>query len=177
MRLRAFVSPALLIALTLASVWTGRASAEVTRFEILARETPALGGREFGERGQAEEITARATIALDPSDPKNAVIADLDRAPRNAQGRVEAVTDVIILRPARPNGTLLFEVLNRGRKLVMGWTQNVDAAAAIRLERAEDAGNGFFSSLRATPSYGRAGRPMPRTIPASCASTSWPCRV
>lgn len=120
------------------------ASAEVTRFEVLSREAPALGGRTFGERGQAEKITARATIALDPSSPRNAVIVDLDRAPRNADGRVEATTDVVILRPARPNGTLLFEVPNRGRKLLTGWAQDADAAGAIRLERAEDAGNGFL---------------------------------
>ena len=120
------------------------ALAEVTRFEVLSREAAALGGRAFGARGQAEKITARATIALDPADPRNAVIADLDRAPRNAEGRVEATTEVVILRPAQTNGTLLFEVLNRGRKLVTGWAQDTDAAPAIRLERAEDAGNGFL---------------------------------
>ncbi|TPG49652.1 hypothetical protein EAH89_20960 [Roseomonas nepalensis] len=120
------------------------ARAEVTRFEVLSREAPALGGREFGTRGAAEKITARATIALDPNDPRNAVIADIGLAPRNAEGRVEAVTDVVILRPARPGGTLLFEVLNRGRKLLPGWAQDGDGAGSIRLERPEDAGNGFL---------------------------------
>ncbi len=120
------------------------ARAEVVRFEILSREAPALGGRSFGSRGQAEKITARATLALDPANPRNAVIVDLDRAPRNADGRVEAVTDVVILRPARPNGTLLFEVLNRGRKLLPGWVQDTDGSASIRLEQPGDAGNGFL---------------------------------
>jgi hypothetical protein len=133
-----------LVAMGAATAWSGSAAAEVVRFEVLSRESPALGGRSFGERGQAEKITARATLALDPANPRNAVIVDLDRAPRNAEGRVEAVTDVVILRPARPNGTLLFEVLNRGRKLLPGWTQDTDGAAAIRLERPEDAGNGFL---------------------------------
>lgn len=120
------------------------ARSEVTRFEILNRDPAALGGRSFGASGQAEKITARATIALDPAHPRNAVIVDLDRAPRNAEGRVEATTDVVILRPARPNGTLLFEVLNRGRKLLPGWTQDTDGNASIRLGTAEDAGNGFL---------------------------------
>ncbi|WP_439597545.1 alpha/beta hydrolase domain-containing protein [Falsiroseomonas sp.] len=120
------------------------AAAEVTRFEILAREAPALGGREFGARGTAEKITARATLALDPANPRNAVIVDLDRAPRNAQGRVEATTDVVILRPARPNGTLLFEVLNRGRKLLPGWVQDTEGTAGLRLAQPGDAGNGFL---------------------------------
>ena len=119
------------------------AHAEVTRLDITAREAPALGGRTFAT-GQAEKITARATIALDPANPRNALIADLAGAPRNAQGRVEATTDVVILRPATPNGTLLFEVVNRGRKLVTGWTQDTDATAGIRLGSPDDAGNGFL---------------------------------
>ncbi|NKC32385.1 hypothetical protein HEQ75_16090 [Roseomonas sp. BU-1] len=120
------------------------ARAEVVRFDITAREAAALGGREFGASGQAEKITARATLALDPAHPRNAVIVDLDRAPRNADGRVEAMTEVVILRPARPNGTLLFEVLNRGRKLLPGWVQDTSTAAGIRLQQPDDAGNGFL---------------------------------
>jgi hypothetical protein len=120
------------------------ARAEVTKFEVLARQAPALEGRSFGQSGVAEKITGRATIALDPADPHNAVIADIALAPRNAQGRVEAVTDVVILRPEHPNGTLLFEVVNRGRKLITGWTQDTDGVAGARLEQAADAGNGFL---------------------------------
>jgi len=120
------------------------ARAEVTKFEIISRQSPALEGRSFGQAGTTEKITARATIALDPADARNAVIADLALAPRNSQGRVEAVTDVVIIRPAHPNGTLLFEVLNRGRKLLPGWTQDTTDAAGIRQEQAADAGNGFL---------------------------------
>jgi hypothetical protein len=75
-----------LIALALATP----ANAEVTRFKVLERTASALQGRGFGAAGQVEKITASATIALDPANPRNAVIADLDRAPRNADGKVEA---------------------------------------------------------------------------------------
>lgn len=119
------------------------AQAEVTRFEVQSREQPALGGRTF-QSGTAEKITARATIALDPANPHNAVIKDLDRAPQNPQGRVEAATEVVILRPAHPNGTLLFEVVNRGRKLLPSWLDDTGTAAGIRLATPEDAGNGFL---------------------------------
>jgi hypothetical protein len=88
---------ALLVSLSLA-----HARAEVSRFDVLAREQPALQGRVFGDSGTVEKITARAMIALDPTDPHNAVIVDLDRAPRNSDGKVEASTDVVILRPAHP---------------------------------------------------------------------------
>jgi hypothetical protein len=120
------------------------ARAEVVKFEVTSTRAPAFQGRVFGQAGLAEKITGRATISLDPLDPHDSVIADLTLAPRNTQGRVEAVTDVVILRPQRPNGTLLFEVLNRGRKLTPGWTQDTDANAGTRLEQAADAGSGFL---------------------------------
>ncbi len=122
------------------------AHAEVSHFDILSREQPALQDRLFGGAGTAEKITGRATISLDPADPHNAVIADIELAPRNAAGRVEATTDVVILRPAHPNGTMIFEVLNRGRKLLTGWADETDAIQGTRLERSADAGRGFLLS-------------------------------
>src|SRR6266568_3671688 len=92
-------------------------------------------------------LTARATIALDPADDRNAVITDLALAPRNTEGRVEAVADVVILRPADPtrgNGTLLLEVPNRGRKLAPQLFDDSPQPGANRAEAAEDAGIGFL---------------------------------
>src|ERR1700743_1868916 len=110
------ISPAVIAA---AFLLPAASMAEVVRFDIGER-VPAFVGRSFGDVGAYERITARATIALDPSDDRNAVITDLAQAPRNADGKVEAVADVVILRPvdpARGNGTLLLDVPNRGRKL------------------------------------------------------------
>ena len=120
--------------------------AEVTRFDILER-MPAYSGRSFGEVGSYERITARATIALDPADDRNAVITDLALAPRNPEGRVEAVADVVILRPADPshaNGTLLLDVPNRGRKLAPQLFDDSAQPGANRAEGPEDAGIGFL---------------------------------
>src|SRR5664279_4401694 len=75
------------------------AAAKVAKFEIVRVESPAFEGRSFGTVGTYDRIIARATIAVAPDDPRNAVIVDLDHAPRNPQGLVEAVTDVEILRP------------------------------------------------------------------------------
>jgi hypothetical protein len=124
--------------------WAAPSAAEITRFEITGTPEPAFNGQSFGEVGRYERIAARATLSLDPADPRNAVIVDLDRAPRNAQGRVEAVTEVVILRPAEPfrgNGTMIVEVPNRGREL-MGQLYNDGAANALMLNR--DPGNGFL---------------------------------
>jgi hypothetical protein len=77
-------------------------AAKVVKFEIVRVESPAFEGRSFGSVGTYDRIIAHATIAVSPGDPHNTIIVDLDRTPRNAQGLVEAVTDVEILRTARP---------------------------------------------------------------------------
>jgi hypothetical protein len=121
-------------------------SAQVARFDILER-SPAFAGRSFGDVGPYERITARATIALDPADDRNAVITDLALAPRTQDGRVEAVADVVILRPVDPthgNGTLLLEVPNRGRKLAPQLFDDASQPGANRAELPEDAGIGFL---------------------------------
>ena len=95
------------------------ALAKVVGFEVVKIESPAFGGRSFGSIGSYDRILARATIAVDPLDRHNAAIVDIGLAPRNAQGLVEATSEVEILRPTDPakgSDKLLFEVLNRGRK-------------------------------------------------------------
>jgi hypothetical protein len=126
-------------------VWAA-AHAEVVRFDVL-QTAPAFEGRSFGNVGPYVKITARATIALDPTDRRNAVIADIDKAPRNAAGKVEATADVVLLRPAdaaRGNGTLLIDVPNRGRKLAPQLFDDVGQPGANNAEKAADAGIGFL---------------------------------
>ena len=67
----------------------------------------------FGETGAYEQIVGTITFGFDPDDPKNAVIVNLDRAPRNAQGLVEATGDLVILTPVdrgRGNGVALVDL-------------------------------------------------------------------
>ena len=66
-----------------------------------------------------ERITAKAHFAIDPRLPANQIIRDLGMAPRNAEGLVEFSADLEILKPRDPstgNGTILYEVSNRGGK-------------------------------------------------------------
>jgi hypothetical protein len=121
-------------------------AAKVIKFEIVRVESPAFEGRTFGAVGTYDRIIARATIAVAPGDPHNTIIVDLDRAPRNAQGQVEAVTDVEILRPtvaARGNRRLFYEVLNRGSKLGLALFNDIPVVTND-LVKAADAGNGFL---------------------------------
>ena len=81
-------------------------AAKVVKFEVRSVESPAFEGRSFGAVGTYDRIIARATIAVSPADPRNAVIVDIDRAPRNAQGLVEATpTSRFCGRPLRPTAT------------------------------------------------------------------------
>lgn len=134
----------MLIAATL--VFASPCVAKIVKFEILKIESPAFEGRTFGTVGTYDRILARATIAVTPEDINNKIIVDLDRAPRNAQGQVEATSDVEILRPtvaANGNRSLFYEVLNRGRKLGLALFNDIPAVTND-LVKATDAGNGFL---------------------------------
>ncbi len=93
--------------------------ARVTRIQIRSRDL-LLNGLAFGPVGAYEKIQGRVFFEVDPADRRNAVVFDVDKAPRNSRGAVEFSADFYILKPvdaAKANGTLLFEVSNRGRKL------------------------------------------------------------
>ena len=84
-------------------------------------------------------------FALDPNAAANAPIADLKLAPRNDRGLVEFSAEFPVLRPidaARGNGTLLYEVNNRGNIAIL--RQLNDAAFSNDPETPAEAGNGFL---------------------------------
>ncbi|MEX2581805.1 MAG: alpha/beta hydrolase domain-containing protein, partial [Gemmatimonadota bacterium] len=102
----------------LAGPYAVSASAQITRVELDVVESPALDGRSFGEVGQFERLRGIAFGEVDPLDPLNAGIVNLDRAPRNERGLVEYSTIVEIHRPtdlSAWNGALYHTVPNRGR--------------------------------------------------------------
>src|SRR5687767_12219899 len=94
------------------------AFADVTRVTIASR-TVVANGQWFGAAGPYEKIAGTVFFELDPDDPRNKAITDLDLAPRNARGRVEFSADLFILAPqdpARASGSVLFEISNRGNR-------------------------------------------------------------
>jgi hypothetical protein len=97
------------------------AQAEVTRIEIASR-MDVLGGNPFGDTGAYEKIIGKVFFSVDPQHPRNQGIVDLDKAPRDAAGRVAFSADLYVLAPkdaARGNGVALFDILNRGRKNIL----------------------------------------------------------
>jgi hypothetical protein len=84
------------------------AAAEVFRIDVRRRD----------DWGTHERIIGRVHFAIDPMAPANRAIADIDLAPKNANGKVEFSSDVLFFRPKdarRARGTVFLEVVNRGR--------------------------------------------------------------
>jgi len=108
------------------------ASANVTRIEIKTRADVA-DGKSWGSVGSYERIIGTAYFAVDPKNPHNATIANIDKAPRDAQGMVEFSSDIYILAPKNQrngNGVALFEVSNRGGRALFGFFANAGATGA-----------------------------------------------
>jgi hypothetical protein len=114
-------------------------SLDIERIEPLGDGTP------FGEAGAYERVIGRAKGAVDPRDPANKGIALIDKAPLNERGKVEYAADIFILRPkdpARGNGRILYEVNNRGRKMLFG--NIADGPQGVNDPKTmADVGNGF----------------------------------
>lgn len=105
------------------------ASAAVTKLTI-EKTTPMAGGYEL--------LEGRFSGALNPGDPRNAIIQDIKLAPRNAAGRVEYSATFAIARPTgSTSGMLVYDVSNRGRgaaealgdghiNVLSGWQGDLD---------------------------------------------------
>src|SRR5262245_15648429 len=92
--------------------------AEVVRVEIASR-TDVLLGKSFGNAGVFEALSGKLYLAANPKNTANQIIADIEKAQKNASGQVEFSADFFLIKPKdvnRGNGTVLVEVPNRGNK-------------------------------------------------------------
>jgi hypothetical protein len=147
-RTRTFRRSLTVLGIALAAAAAGPVSethARVNRIEILTR-TAAFGGLSFGTVGPYEKIFARAYGELDPSNPRNALITDINLAPRNANGNVEYSVDLHIVKPvnmAQANRRMFYEVVNRGNKDLDAF----NGEGSNNPETAADAGTGLLMRL------------------------------
>jgi hypothetical protein len=137
------------IGMAAASFMIVEADARITHIEITKSE-PAFSGQSFGAAGAYEHLTGRVTGELDPADPANSGIQDINLAPRNERGMVEYVTNIELLKPAdiaKGNRMLFFEVNNRGNKLAPG-SFNAGVAGGVAERNAlSSAGDGWLMGL------------------------------
>src|SRR4051812_20063136 len=90
-------------------VGVGCASAEVTRLEITSKQP-------YGAFRAGEYVIWQGRVHGDLSPQES--IPGLDKAPRNARGRVDYSARIALVMPSdasRGNGTLLVDVPNRGK--------------------------------------------------------------
>lgn len=94
----------------------------IIRIDVAERVSPAFEGRVFEGVGTYDYLTGTVHGELDPAHRLNAAIVNLDKAPRNAAGRVAYQAQVALLTPtdpARGNGWMLYDVVNRGNKFAL----------------------------------------------------------
>ncbi|MXZ71532.1 MAG: hypothetical protein F4Z04_08525 [Acidobacteria bacterium] len=121
MRKRTFA--VVILAGLLAALAAPAADARVVRIEV-EQTRPYAGGREFGDAGPFERLDGTVHMEVDPDDPLNAVVVNLDRAPRNEQGMVEFSAPFFIIKPvdmARGNQKVLYGINNRGNAIELGF--------------------------------------------------------
>src|SRR5580765_4038340 len=106
-------------ALAAVLAWTPPAEARVTRIVINTSVDPdptLSNGAPFA----IKRITGRAFGELDPRDSHNAIIQDIERAPKNANGRVEYQATFQLILPSDPanlSGMMWHDVPNRGGRV------------------------------------------------------------
>jgi Resolvase, N terminal domain len=107
--------------------------------------TPAVD--RLSRAGSYLRVKGIAKGTIDTAALENSGIADLDKAPRNAHGMAKYETDFIILRPAEPSrtsGILVYDVTNRGRKMIFNLLDDASANADTNNPKtAQDVGLGF----------------------------------
>ena len=134
----------ILTAILLVVIASSSAAAEVVRIDVQSRADVAAG-KSFGATGPYEKVSGRIYFEVDPSNDANKIITDIAKAPRNTRGRVEFSSDFFLIKPkeiARGNGTLLYEVSNRGGKGMLGFYNR--ATGSVNPTSDEEMGDGFL---------------------------------
>ena len=134
----------LVLCVALAPSWS---EARVVRF-VVEQKRPLADGMPFGNAGAYERLDGTAYFEVDPKDPLNAVIVNLDRAPRNARGFVEFSSSFVILKPvdvAKGNHKIFYAINNRGNQQAISYF-NFGRGGNNPLTVA-DVGDGFLMRL------------------------------
>src|SRR5436190_1458831 len=112
-----------LFATALLTTWAapGVADARITKVAIdtVLSQSPTFGGYSWPGVGQYEKVVGTAFGEVNPLDPQNAVIVDIQLAPRNGRKNVEYSFDFYILKPkdlSKGAHKVMYEPPNRGRK-------------------------------------------------------------
>src|SRR5262245_33876079 len=118
-----FHRPAAAAAIAFASLvaWAPPGEARVTRIVIGSTVDPDPG-LTAGAPFDIKRVTGRAFGELDPNDRHNAIIQDIQLAPKNANGMVEYQATFQLILPSNPanlSGFMWHDVPNRGGRVTI----------------------------------------------------------
>lgn len=137
---------ALMLGITLAA---NIADARVTQLNITSVAS-AFSGASFGSAGTYEVITGTFTDEVDPDDPHNAVIVDVDLGPKNANGTVSFTADFQIIKPkslANSAHRVIYDLPNRGNPGALGTLNGSSSVNTAVPPTSGAAGNGFLMNM------------------------------
>ncbi len=112
----------------------------------LSEHMIVMNGHKFGSRGSYEYLSGSLTFGIDPKNKMNRNLCDLDLAPLNSKGLVEAKTNFKVLQPSDPkkrNGLAIVEVSNRGGIALMRY-YNLATTGQVRPNVPADYGNEYL---------------------------------
>ena len=102
-------------------------------------------GKAYGLAGPYEALAGKIDYAIDPNNPANDIITDIDKAATNSDGMVEFSADFYLIKPKNiesGNGAIFFEVGNRGRPGAL--TRFNRAADSLYPTSDKEMGDGFL---------------------------------
>jgi len=109
--------------------WTPSAQARVTKIVIDTKVSPAFNGASFGAAGQYETLAGRVFGELDPNDPHNTIINDIELATRNPNGKVEYMATFFLVKPidmSKSSHLMWQDVPNRGGRITLAAASRID---------------------------------------------------
>src|SRR3989442_1935208 len=139
----------LMIAVVAVLAWAPPTPPRGTRISLDPPTAPA------GQNIPYESIAGRAWGELDPSDPQNALVTDIDLASRNANGKVDYISSFFIVKPvdlSQASGLMWHDVPNRGGRITIttdlrnlhhvglssGWHRDNTRAPAVAANAADN---------------------------------------
>ncbi len=96
--------------------------ARITKIVIESTLDPDATLAATGPAGAITRISGRAHGELDPAHPLNAIIQDIQLAPKNAKGKVEYIATFQLVMPSNPakmSGLMWHDVPNRGGRVTI----------------------------------------------------------
>jgi len=110
-------------------------------------KTVVLEGKEFGKHGSYELLKGKIYFGFSADNYFNNSITDIEFAPQNSDGQVEAWGNIVVLQPVDPekrNGTALVEVSNRGGKFIPSYFNQATKSRELLPNNPEYWGDGML---------------------------------